>query len=54
MDIAGLVRGASHGEGLGNAFLSNIRAVDALFQIVRMQPVVEYAYFAQVYLRTQM
>lgn len=34
-DIAGLTRGASAGEGLGNAFLSHIRAVDALFQVVR-------------------
>ncbi|KAH3766145.1 GTP-binding protein YchF protein [Pelomyxa schiedti] len=35
-DIAGLVKGASHGEGLGNAFLSHIRAVDGIFQIVRI------------------
>lgn len=35
-DIAGLVRGASKGEGLGNAFLSHIRAVDAIFHIVRV------------------
>ena len=34
-DIAGLVRGASHGEGLGNAFLSHIRAVDGIYQVVR-------------------
>ncbi|ODV97215.1 hypothetical protein PACTADRAFT_39428 [Pachysolen tannophilus NRRL Y-2460] len=34
-DIAGLTRGASAGEGLGNAFLSHIRAVDAMFQVVR-------------------
>lgn len=34
-DIAGLTRGASTGEGLGNAFLSHIRAVDAIFQVVR-------------------
>ncbi|KAF2722732.1 hypothetical protein K431DRAFT_244234 [Polychaeton citri CBS 116435] len=34
-DIAGLTRGASAGEGLGNAFLSHIRAVDAVFQVVR-------------------
>ncbi|KAF2761546.1 hypothetical protein EJ05DRAFT_448015 [Pseudovirgaria hyperparasitica] len=34
-DIAGLVKGASTGEGLGNAFLSHIRAVDAIFQVVR-------------------
>ncbi len=35
VDIAGLVRGASKGEGLGNKFLSHIRAVDAILHIVR-------------------
>ena len=35
-DIAGLVKGASNGEGLGNAFLSNIKAVDAIFHMVRI------------------
>ena len=35
VDIAGLVRGASHGEGLGNRFLSHIREVDALVHVVR-------------------
>jgi len=34
-DIAGLVKGASEGAGLGNAFLSNIQAVDAIFHQVR-------------------
>ena len=34
-DIAGLVKGASEGEGLGNAFLSHIAATDAIFHIVR-------------------
>ena len=34
-DIAGLVKGASHGEGLGNQFLSHIREVDAICQVVR-------------------
>ncbi|KAA8917076.1 hypothetical protein TRICI_000748 [Trichomonascus ciferrii] len=34
-DIAGLVKGASQGDGLGNSFLSHIRAVDGLFQVVR-------------------
>jgi len=34
-DIAGLVRGAHKGEGLGNEFLSNIQAVDAMFHVVR-------------------
>jgi len=35
VDIAGLVEGASQGEGLGNQFLSNIRQVDAIIQVVR-------------------
>jgi GTP-binding protein YchF len=35
VDIAGLVRGASKGEGKGNAFLSHIREVDAIVQVVR-------------------
>ena len=35
VDIAGLVRGASKGEGLGNKFLSHIREVDAICQVVR-------------------
>lgn len=34
-DIAGLIRGASKGEGLGNAFLSHIQAVDGMFHVVR-------------------
>lgn len=34
-DIAGLVKGASEGCGLGNAFLSHIRAVDAIFEVLR-------------------
>lgn len=34
-DIAGLVRGASNGEGLGNKFLSNIREVEAIVHVVR-------------------
>jgi ribosome-binding ATPase len=36
IDIAGLVRGASKGEGLGNQFLSHIREVDAICQVVRI------------------
>jgi len=35
IDIAGLVKGASQGEGLGNKFLANIREVDAIAQVVR-------------------
>lgn len=35
IDIAGLTKGASTGAGLGNAFLSHIRAVDGIFQLVR-------------------
>ncbi len=38
VDIAGLVKGASAGEGLGNKFLSNIREVDAIFEMVRIFP----------------
>ena len=34
-DIAGLVKGASKGEGLGNQFLANIRECDAIVQVVR-------------------
>jgi len=35
MDVAGLVKGASQGEGLGNQFLGNIRDVDAILHVVR-------------------
>lgn len=35
IDIAGIVKGASQGEGLGNKFLANIREVDAIVQVVR-------------------
>lgn len=38
VDIAGLVKGASIGEGLGNKFLSHIREVDAIVQVVRHFP----------------
>jgi len=38
VDIAGLVRGASKGEGLGNQFLAEIREVDALLHVVRCFP----------------
>src|SRR3989338_4429568 len=36
VDIAGLVRGAAQGEGLGNKFLSHIREVDAIVMVVRV------------------
>jgi GTP-binding protein YchF len=36
VDIAGLVKGAADGEGLGNKFLSNIREVDAIVEVVRI------------------
>ncbi|MEA3560160.1 MAG: redox-regulated ATPase YchF [Candidatus Omnitrophota bacterium] len=35
IDIAGLIKGSSHGEGLGNQFLSEIRGVDAILHLVR-------------------
>ena len=35
VDVAGLVKGASEGEGLGNKFLSHIRECDAIVQVVR-------------------
>src|SRR6187397_1407284 len=35
VDIAGLVRGASKGEGLGNQFLANIRETDAILHVLR-------------------
>ena len=38
VDIAGLVKGASQGEGLGNKFLSHIREVDAIAHVVRVFP----------------
>ena len=40
VDIAGLVKGASKGEGLGNKFLSNIRTTDAIVHVVRCPVVV--------------
>ena len=36
VDIAGLVKGASEGEGLGNQFLANIRETDAIAEVVRI------------------
>ena len=35
VDIAGLVKGASRGEGLGNKFLSHVREVDAIIHLIR-------------------
>jgi len=48
VDIAGLVRGASQGEGLGNAFLGHIREVDAIAHVVRVfgDPNVTHVYGA--------
>ena len=40
-DIAGLVKGASEGQGLGNAFLSHIKACDAIFHLCRKSDEVE-------------
>lgn len=48
VDIAGLVRGASTGEGLGNQFLSHIRAVDAIAMVVRCFESGEVAHVAEV------
>src|SRR5574343_486399 len=39
VDIAGLVAGASKGEGLGNKFLANIRETDAILHMVRIFPI---------------
>src|SRR5690625_1922158 len=36
VDIAGIVKGASEGQGLGNKFLANIREVDAICQVIRV------------------
>src|ERR1041384_3837982 len=36
LDIAGLVKGASEGQGLGNQFLANIRETDAICQVIRV------------------
>jgi hypothetical protein len=47
VDIAGLVRGASRGEGLGNQFLSAIREVDAILHVVRCFPDPKIAHVEQ-------
>ena len=44
VDIAGLVAGASQGEGLGNKFLANIREVDAIVHVVRCFEAVSYTH----------
>ena len=46
-DIAGLVRGASKGEGLGNQFLAHIRECDAIVEVVRCfenDSIIQYLY----------
>ena len=48
VDIAGLVKGASRGEGLGNKFLSHIREVDAIVHVVRCFIAVAGAHAAAV------
>ncbi|KAF1742887.1 hypothetical protein MXB_3187 [Myxobolus squamalis] len=37
VDIAGLVAGASKGEGIGNAFLSHVKACDAIFHMIHIE-----------------
>ncbi|HEY8449578.1 MAG TPA: GTPase, partial [Bacillota bacterium] len=44
VDIAGLVRGASRGEGLGNRFLAHIREVDAIVHVVRCHETADVAH----------
>ncbi|GFR07535.1 obg-like ATPase 1, partial [Trichonephila clavata] len=41
VDIAGLVKGANEGQGLGNAFLSHIRACDAIFHLCQQHDIIE-------------
>lgn len=48
VDIAGLVKGASKGEGLGNQFLANIRDVDAIVHVVRLFHSPEVAHIAEI------
>ncbi|MEA3399524.1 MAG: GTPase, partial [Patescibacteria group bacterium] len=49
VDIAGLVEGASKGEGLGNKFLANIREVDAILHMVRLFPTTDKNDITHVY-----
>ena len=50
VDIAGLVKGASQGEGLGNQFLHNIREVDAIVQVGTNLAMAEVAAMAEFWL----
>ncbi len=49
VDIAGLVEGASKGEGLGNKFLANIREVDAILHMVRIFDIADASKTEQIH-----
>lgn len=52
VDIAGLVRGAAEGQGLGNAFLSHIKACDAIFNLCRKFLLNYHDYFCILVIRS--
>ena len=54
VDIAGLVKGASKGEGLGNRFLANIREVDAIVHVVRCFESSDIVHVMEVLIRREM